>query len=43
MCAAPDYEEALRRADQMIEEWSSRVPSFAEWLGEAFEQPLTVF
>jgi len=41
--AAPDYEEAHRRAEQMIEQWSSRVPAFAEWLEETIEQPLTVF
>jgi len=41
--AAPDYEEAHRRAEQMVEQWSSRVPAFAEWLEETIEQPLTVF
>jgi len=41
--AAPDYEEAHRRAEQMIEQWSSRGPAFAEWLEETIEQPLTVF
>ncbi len=41
--AAPDYEEAHRRAEQMIEQWSSRVPAFAEWLEETIEQTLTVF
>ena len=41
--AAPDYEEAQRRAQQMIEQWSRRVPAFAEWLEETIEQPLTVF
>ncbi len=41
--AAPDYEEAHRRAEQMIEQWSSRVPAFAEWLEQTIEQPLTVF
>jgi len=34
---------AQRRAEQMIEQWSSRVPSFAEWLDETIEQSLTVF
>ena len=41
--AAPDLEEARRRAEQMIKQWSSRVPAFAEWLEETIEQPLTVF
>jgi transposase-like protein len=41
--AAPDHEEAQRRAEQMIEQWSRRVPAFAEWLEETIEQPLTVF
>jgi len=41
--AAPDYEEAQRRAEQMIEQWSRRVSAFAEWLEETIEQPLTVF
>jgi transposase-like protein len=41
--AAPDHEEAQRRAEQMIEQWSRRVPPFAEWLEETIEQPLTVF
>ena len=27
----------------MIDQWSSRVPTFAEWLDETIEQPLTVF
>jgi len=41
--AAPDHEEAQRRAEQMIEQWVCRVPAFAEWLEETIEQPLTVF
>ena len=41
--AAPDHEEAQRRAEQMIEQWNRRVPPFAEWLEETIEQPLTVF
>jgi len=41
--AAPDREEAQRRAQQMIEHWSGRVPEFAEWLEETIEQTLTVF
>jgi putative transposase len=41
--AAPDYEEAQRRAEQMIEQWSHRVPAFAEWLEETIEQTLAVF
>ena len=41
--AAPDREEAQRRALQMIEHWSGRVPEFAEWLEETIEQTLTVF
>jgi len=41
--AAVDYKEARRRAEQMIEQWTSRVPSFAEWLDETIEQSLTVF
>ena len=27
----------------MIEQWSRRIPAFAEWLEETIEQPLTVF
>ena len=27
----------------MIEQWSGRVPAFAEWLEETIEQPLAVF
>jgi len=41
--AAPDGEEAQRRAEQMIEQRSSCVPAFAEWLEETIEQTLTVF
>lgn len=41
--AAPNHEEAQRRAEQMIEQWSRRVPAFAEWLEDTIEQPLTVF
>ena len=41
--AASDHGEAQRRAHQMIEQWSHRVPAFAEWLEETIEQPLTVF
>lgn len=41
--AAPDREEAERRAQQMIEHWSRRLPEFAEWLEETIEQTLTVF
>lgn len=41
--AAPDHEEAQRRAQQMTEQWSHRVPAFAEWLEETIEQTLTVF
>ncbi|MCK4681953.1 transposase, partial [Candidatus Bipolaricaulota bacterium] len=41
--AAPDHEEAQRRAEQMIEQWGCRVPAFAKWLEETIEQPLTVF
>ena len=41
--AAVDYKEARRRAEQMIEQWSRRVPVFAEWLDETIEQPLAVF
>ena len=41
--AAVDYKEARRRAEQMIEQWSSRVPTFAEWLDETIGQPLSVF
>ena len=41
--AAPDRDEAQRRAQQMIEQWRRRVPAFAEWLEETIEQPLTVF
>jgi transposase-like protein len=39
---APDYEEAHQRGQQMIEQWSRRVPAFAEWLEETIEQMLTV-
>ncbi len=41
--AAPDCEEAHRRAERMIEQWSHRVPAFAEWLEETIEQTLTIF
>ena len=41
--AAPDLEEAQRRAEQMIEHWSHRLPEFSEWLEETIEQTLTVF
>ena len=41
--ASPDRQEAQRRAGQMIEQWSRRVPAFAEWLEETIEQPLAVF
>jgi len=41
--AAPDLAEAQRRAQQMIEHWSRRLPEFAEWLEETIEQTLTVF
>jgi len=41
--AAANGEEAQRRAKQMIDQWSRRVPAFAEWLDETIEQPLTVF
>lgn len=41
--AAPDHEEAQRRAQQMIEQWSRRIPAFAEWLEDTLEQTLTVF
>ena len=41
--AAPNGEAAHRRAERMIERWSSRVPAFAEWLEETIEQTLTVF
>ena len=41
--AAPDREEAQRRAQQMIEHWSRRLPEFSEWLEETIEQTLTVF
>jgi len=41
--AAVDYKEARRRAEQMIEQWSHRAASFAEWLDETIEQSLTVF
>jgi putative transposase len=41
--AAPDHEETQRRAQQMIKQWSRRVPAFAEWLEETIEQTLTVF
>jgi len=41
--AAPDGEEAHRRAKRMIERWRRRVPAFAEWLEETIEQTLTVF
>ena len=41
--AAPDREEAQRRAQQMIEHWSRRLPEFSEWVEETIEQTLTVF
>jgi len=41
--AAPNGKAAHRRAERMIERWSSRVPAFAEWLEETIEQTLTVF
>jgi putative transposase len=41
--AAPDREQSQQRAQQMIEDWSGRVPEFAEWLEETIEQTLTVF
>ena len=41
--AAPELEEAQRRAEQMIEHWSRRLPEFSEWLEETIEQTLTVF
>lgn len=41
--AAPDLEQAERRAEQMIEHWSGRLPDFSEWLEETIEQTLTVF
>ena len=41
--AAPNHEEAQRRAEQMIEQWRRRVPAFAEWLEDTIEQPLMVF
>ncbi len=41
--AAPDSEEAQRRAQQMIEHWGGRLPEFSEWLEETIEQTLTVF
>ena len=41
--ASPDHQEAQRRGQQMIEQWSGRVPAFAEWLEETIEQPLAVF
>ncbi len=41
--AAPDHEEARRRAEQMIKLWSHRSASFAEWLDETIERSLTVF
>jgi len=41
--ASPDRDEAQRRAQRMIEQWSRRVPKFSEWLEETIEQTLTVF
>jgi len=41
--AAPELEEAKRRAEQMIEHWRGRLPEFSEWLEETIEQTLTVF
>jgi putative transposase len=41
--AAPDNEEAHRRAERMIEQWGRRVPMFAEWMDETIEQTLTIF